>query len=549
MNNEKIKENITYFLVNNNYLKASEKQNEYLSSKSFSLLVLEKTLFLNHNKIKSFEKYVIDGSEDNGIDIIYLDNAHTLHIFQTKFSPRTNLMLTNVKSFKTSVDQLLNGVVNSQNKELISDTLGKWNKCNDKNRSVKCYFANISKEQESWDSEIISNKNQIINEMKTYNDSMTSYNYMDLENVMEWISPFSVVSSVEMKFNKELTIFKDDEDIEICNSVVSAKDLIKNLGKFIENETLFSANLRGTLKKNKITTSIINTIKTDSNNFIKYNNGITIVCEEIRRNNNCVYTLEKFSIVNGAQTISSLYQANEMNLLQDDCYVMVKILRANEEVMNKISLFSNTQNTVKEFDKFSFHPLNKNLYKRFLLKGYVYEFRRGVNVKKNRINDNLIKAEIVLRIVSCFLSKDDNNDLSFVLSSCKNNFNKLYNDENSLWEKTRNFLENDENMDTIISLYKIFEQLKKFLKLKMINGNNEKIKNSIEYLLFVIIIKEFGVTRNNFQYLIEANIENYINKISDKIDKMFQNNVATYKTTLGLMKSKIGVLELINEIF
>ena len=103
-------------------------------------------------------------------------------------------------------------------------------------------------------------------------------------------------------------------------------------------------------------------------NFFYYNNGITIICDKMRKietqtsvnNMNAVFSIDNPQIVNGCQTVNSIYEAlknvDPTTLEKDfkDTFVMLKILeidRDNSEedtLYHNIVKFNNSQNAIDE---------------------------------------------------------------------------------------------------------------------------------------------------------------------------------------------------------
>ena len=72
-----------------------------------------------------------------------------------------------------------------------------------------------------------------------------------------------------------------------------------------ENDNIFNDNIRGYLGANKANKSMLSTINDNPEDFFTFNNGITAVTSKITQINDS-FELEKFQIINGCQTASSL---------------------------------------------------------------------------------------------------------------------------------------------------------------------------------------------------------------------------------------------------
>ncbi|HQS23207.1 MAG TPA: AIPR family protein [Sediminibacterium sp.] len=131
-----------------------------------------------------------------------------------------------------------------------------------------------------------------------------------------------------------------------------------------KNYKLFEDNIREYLGKNSINTGIINTLKdkNDRANFFYYNNGITIICSKIDTSTPNTLKLIQPQIVNGCQTVNSIYEVlndcPDKDLMEEfkQTFVMVKILLFDEKTKiqkgdkfyKDIVKFNNKQNSINE---------------------------------------------------------------------------------------------------------------------------------------------------------------------------------------------------------
>lgn len=156
----------------------------------------------------------------------------------------------------------------------------------------------------------------------------------------------------------------------------------------IGRNILYGMNLRESLaNKNKAFDGMKNTIKNHPENFWYYNNGITIIAESIKDLKNNKYKLSNFSIVNGAQTSSSLGMIldnnNDTKIMENlkKAFVLTRILVVTDEKIQKsIAIFNNTQNPITSRDLVSNNEEQDILHNRLLNKEYpeIYmEIRRG----------------------------------------------------------------------------------------------------------------------------------------------------------------------------
>ncbi|OQB14301.1 MAG: AIPR protein [Firmicutes bacterium ADurb.Bin193] len=137
-----------------------------------------------------------------------------------------------------------------------------------------------------------------------------------------------------------------------------------------KNYPIFDMNIREYLGNKGVNKKIYETLldKEDRKNFFYYNNGITLICDTMskpetkpRGNNiNVSFDVTNPQIVNGCQTVNSIYEAlknvDPLTLSKDykDTFVMLKILQINrqnefeETLYRNIVTFNNSQNSIDE---------------------------------------------------------------------------------------------------------------------------------------------------------------------------------------------------------
>lgn len=158
---------------------------------------------------------------------------------------------------------------------------------------------------------------------------------------------------------------------------------------------LFEKNIREYLGNKGINKGIYSTLKDESErkNFFYYNNGVTMICERIGSfetgtgNANphvgIRFTVENPQIVNGCQTVNSIFTALKEHDEEDieeqfkDAFVMLKILQIDptNEVQKKLSknivTFNNSQNSIDEKTFVANNELFQRFKNEFEAKGFL----------------------------------------------------------------------------------------------------------------------------------------------------------------------------------
>jgi hypothetical protein len=148
----------------------------------------------------------------------------------------------------------------------------------------------------------------------------------------------------------------------------------------ISDGSLFRANVRYTLGNTAVNRSIRQTIfeKGSHDHFVLFHNGIIVLCEEVDQSKPGALTIKNYSVVNGAQSLTSFF-ANKSKL-SENLRVLVRVIKVkNEELAKQITHNSNNQNAIRPRDLRSNHTIMVRLQKEMssLPGNYFFEIKRG----------------------------------------------------------------------------------------------------------------------------------------------------------------------------
>lgn len=191
---------------------------------------------------------------------------------------------------------------------------------------------------------------------------------------------------------------------------------------------LFSKNIRYYKGNTEVNSGIKTVLLNEPENFLLYNNGIKIVADKISKapigaNGRKIgmFSLENASIVNGAQTtgtIGELIKSIENSI--ENAFVLVQIISLeslSEDMNDKITKYSNTQNRIENKDFVSLDPFQKKLQQDFSMDGIAYYYKSGYEIKNT---DNSCSVDDVAIAVGCGLT-----DVS-VAATIKSNYGKIF---------------------------------------------------------------------------------------------------------------------------
>jgi len=178
------------------------------------------------------------------------------------------------------------------------------------------------------------------------------------------------------------------------------------------DENAFKDNVRIYLKqRTKINQNIKNTVNSvDRGKVFYFNNGVTITCDSFDYpgggRSSPIVELKNLQIVNGCQTINSLFDAykeNPESFEDGNVELLCKIYQTTDkELSTKICEYTNSQNPVKSRDIKSIDFYQIGLEKQLADRGYWYE--RKKNQFSDREKNRRIDAELVGQLLYAFFN-------------------------------------------------------------------------------------------------------------------------------------------------
>lgn len=170
-----------------------------------------------------------------------------------------------------------------------------------------------------------------------------------------------------------------DKNAKAVIAPVAARELVKLSG--IEDQSLFSLNVRASLGNTQVNRDIVNSIKNAElhKTFPLFHNGITVLAQKVLASDTKI-TIENYFVVNGCQSLNALYQHKDY--LTDNLRLLTKFIQvdAKSELSEIITAYSNNQNGVKPRDFKSNHPIQtrlQNEFKACYKDEFAFEVKRG----------------------------------------------------------------------------------------------------------------------------------------------------------------------------
>lgn len=246
-------------------------------------------------------------------------------------------------------------------------------------------------------------------------DTTVYFSYWDIERLFRLVSSGREYESIEINFTEKfktaincLSMPENTNEYKGYLAIIPG-DILASLYEEYGSR-LMELNVRSFLQqRGKVNPGIRQTILNEPHRFLAYNNGISITAEEIQTERTiegdlAITSIKGLQIVNGGQTVASISRARKNDKCKhlDKISVQAKISVVKttllDELIPKISRYSNTQNTVNEADFASndpFHVAIEKLANSTWVPGeqsrWFYERARGqYEVARNRVAGNSI---------------------------------------------------------------------------------------------------------------------------------------------------------------
>lgn len=463
---------------------------------AFAIVVLKilygKILDLTFDKdhISDIAKYVI-APPDNGIDIFITkgdEDDPSFDVIQVKNKKMSeNDLRTAIEDMQRTISDYCSSAleVKSENcREILS------NSSLDANNKKNCqyYVVHIGEVKEFTgikDFEHILTLSDLQTIAESKQDKVE-------EDILSVTSPDQL-----MKFGEK----SDNQSAVVCS--VNAHQLATLNNKYYSTEIgrniLFGHNLREFLnqKRSKSFRGIMNTIEGCPEKFWYYNNGITIIAEDvsIRKNTKGIVDgvkLKRFSIVNGAQTTSSLglilqqAKRDRNKLLEDSlkkAFVIVRVLKVRDsDTENAIAIYNNTQTPITSRDMVSNNIEQKKLYDILIDTTYptIYmEIRTGSKLPQNfnklflhRRTTNVLLAQLAYAgfYLEPFKAKDKkatlfNNEYGQTVYTMNETYHQIFHyDETNENQCGILFRKNKSEIDELLFSHQLYKEGKAYLR-------------------------------------------------------------------------------------
>ncbi|MGA3525062.1 AIPR family protein [Melissospora conviva] len=331
-------------------------------------------------------KSVVDGSGDNGLDAVVIDDAHRQVILvQSKWDGTGNrgLGLGDARNFVAGFKDLLDlkftrftPALQAQ-EEVITAAL------DDPDISFLLVVATTGRAELAHPVREVFE--DVLKEMNE-NRQTVSVEILGLNEFHALIAGGVDGSRVSLKATLE-NWGVTGEPYEAYYGVVSAESIADWYER--NGDRLFSQNIRKSLGRTSVNDSLIDTLLHEPENFWYFNNGVTALCESVKKTARgatsrtfAEFQLSGVSVVNGAQTVASIHSAARKDpdsVGRAKVWVrFISLEGCPSDFDAAVTRATNTQNTVESRDFVALDPEQSRLRTELVLSlKKTYSIKRG----------------------------------------------------------------------------------------------------------------------------------------------------------------------------
>jgi hypothetical protein len=347
---------------------------------------------------------IVDGSNDNGIDAIYYDTKdRTLFLVQSKWSSShsSSIESGDVLKFLHGIQDLVSAKVERFNQKIRD----RWDLIEDALKKLLSVRVAIAYPGSSRIDPSIQEK--IDEFMKSQNDTSDLFFFSTI--TQRELFQFFVRQAAPPQINLEIRLKHFgvvENPLKAVYGQLSASDVASWYKQ--HGNQLFSRNIRSFLGSSEVNSSIGETLKVTPENFWYYNNGITIVVDDLKKQaiGGSDHSIGQFechnvTVVNGAQTVGTIGRDDIGN--ESPAFVHARIIEVRDPdspLAKQITRASNTQNKIDARNFVALDQEQERIRTELLIDKISYEFREGETIESLVDGFDFIEAITTLACAS-----------------------------------------------------------------------------------------------------------------------------------------------------
>lgn len=324
------------------------KNGRWGDASSYAFIISSLNIFYNKEFTeKELENIIIDGANDESIDVIYFTPEGTIDIFDFKNSKRASQ--GDIKAFFDSI--MLNILKRPISYEQFNSRLVQALKKIQRARNKKFRMYVVRRGKNAPGAEFFLEKQS---EFEKGFASVDKVKFLDENTLIQenfYSESYPLKWSVRLDRNEKLYHYKAGKEFIFT---ISIKKMVKLMHECETNNLdLFSKNVRKSLHEKSLSLGLLETIRKEPKNFYRFHNGITIAAKRITKKTVEEYDIYSPQVLNGAQTLNAIFDKYKNNLLSANlakAHILCKIFILDNSLTEKICETSNTQAKIELSD-------------------------------------------------------------------------------------------------------------------------------------------------------------------------------------------------------
>ena len=346
---------------------------------------------------------VIDGPGDNGIDAVYYDQAEKVClVVQSKWiaSGNGSVEVGDLLKFLQGFKDLLDARFDRFNAKMAKHRENIFSALSDASARFTLVLAYTGEQTLSADAQ--KPIDDLLAELNSPTE-VVNQRVLNQEKLHSLVAKSSLGDTVDLEIMLRQWGSVTTPYLAYYGQVAVAD--VATWGKAGVNLT--SKNLRQFRGATDVNEAIARTLLTNPERFWYFNNGVTIVCESLRKkplggNNSDTGTFECLgaSVVNGAQTVGTIVETYKSKSESTTASILVRLISLEncpDNFGDELTRAANTQNRIEKRDFAAQDPNQKRLRTElFLENGKEYAYQAGERAPQGEAGCTLDEAAVAL---------------------------------------------------------------------------------------------------------------------------------------------------------
>jgi len=333
---------------------------------------------------------ITDGFGDNGLDAIYIDNVEkSINLVQSKWNENGtgSISMADWLKYQKGIEDLVNNRFDNFNEKIKSKRERIFNAIHNAEYNLVLLISytgtnDLSQEvREAVDSFILK-----------MNDTSEIFEFhpCNQKKLYEILLAHQTGEHINIEEIQLNNWGKHEHPYESFFGEINAETVAHWWERF--GTRMLAKNLRKFKGKTNVNDSMRLTLQNSPEDFWYFNNGITILCDSIKKSpaysperNIGIFKCTNASIVNGAQTFGSIgesYKAYPDMVKNAGVFIrFIQLENTPDGYANKITRYNNTQNKIENKDFVSLDPIHENIRRELVLDDVVYAYKSGDIIK------------------------------------------------------------------------------------------------------------------------------------------------------------------------